>query len=175
MNTSEPKQPHEEILIQRIPMRKIDIPPSQRKLGNLTGLVASIQRVRLRQPILVIRRGSRYQIIDGWRRYCAYKRLGWSAIPAIVLSVDDQVAELIAIDVHLMREELTPSERGDLRQQRKEIVKTIERQHENRNTPRQAQRTEQHKEGHSPTANTPSSIGSTPRPIWQLIGRFFGI
>lgn len=175
MNVIEIKQQHPETLIEHIPMRKIDIPPSQRKLRNLTGLVASIQRLRLRQPILVVRRGSRYRVIDGRRRYHACKRFGWSAIPAIVLSIDDQVEELIAIDVHLMREELTPSERDHLRQQRKESVTTIQRQHKNRNSPGQAQRKEEQKEGSSPVANIPSRIESTPRTLLQLIGRLFGI
>jgi len=175
MNVIEIKQQQPETLIEHIPMRKIDIPPRQRKLGNLTGLVASIQRLRLQQPILVVRRGSRYQIIDGRRRYHACKRLGLSAIPAIVLAVDDQVAELIAIDVHLMREELTPSERDELRRLRGEIVTTTQRQHKKRNTPQQAQRTEQHNESSSPAANTPSRMESTPRTILRLIGRLFGI
>jgi ParB-like chromosome segregation protein Spo0J len=114
-------------------------------------------------------------VIDGRHRYHACKRLGWSTIPAIVLSVDDQVAELIAIDVHLMREELTPSERDHLRQQRKESVTTIQRQHKNRNSPGQAQRKEEQNEGSSPVANIPSRIESTPRTLLQLIGRLFGI
>jgi hypothetical protein len=175
MNVIGIKPRYTETLIQHIPMRKIDVPPSQRKLGNLTALVSSVQRVGLLQPIVVTRRGSRYRVIDGRDRYHACERLGWSQIPAIVLSVDDQLAKLIAIDVHLMREELTPSERDDLRQQRKEIVKTIERQHENRNSPRQAQRTEEQKEGSSAVANTPSRMQRTPRTILRLIGRLFGL
>jgi hypothetical protein len=60
MNVIEIKQQHTEILVRQIPMAKIDIPPSQRKLGNLTGLVASIQRLGVLQPPLVIPKGPRY-------------------------------------------------------------------------------------------------------------------
>ena len=64
-----------EIRIQHISMEKIDVPPSQRGLRNLTALVASIQRLRLLQPILVVPMGPRYRVLDGQRRYHACKRL----------------------------------------------------------------------------------------------------
>jgi ParB family chromosome partitioning protein len=81
VNSIERKQHHSKILIQELPISQIDIPTGQRTFGNLTGLVASIQRVGLTYPILVTLSGSHYRLIDGWRRYHACKRLGLWAIP----------------------------------------------------------------------------------------------
>jgi ParB-like chromosome segregation protein Spo0J len=52
-----------EMRIQYIPMGKIDIPSGQKKFGNPTARVASIQRVGLVQPIVVNPRGSRYRVL----------------------------------------------------------------------------------------------------------------
>jgi hypothetical protein len=80
---------------------------------------------------------------------------------AIILSVDDQLADLIAIDANLMREELTPSERGEQRRRRREISAAIYRQNQRRKGPGQAQRREKQKEGSAPTADTPSKMERT--------------
>ena len=93
--------------IQDLPISQIEIPRGQRPLRNLTGLVASIRRKGLIYPIVVTRSGSHYRLGDGGLRINAYIWLGWFVIPAIVLSVDDQRAELITIDANLMRQELT--------------------------------------------------------------------
>jgi ParB-like chromosome segregation protein Spo0J len=151
MNIIAMKQQHAETLIQQISMEKIDVPPGQGKVGNFTPFVFSIQKLSLLQPIVVTRKGSRDPLLDGRRRYYACTRLGWPAIPAIILPVDDQLAELIKIDMHLIREEMTPRERDALRRRRREIC---------RKTP--------------PAVDSPS-IERTSRAISQLIGRLFGI
>jgi ParB/RepB/Spo0J family partition protein len=161
-----------EILIQHIPLRKIDAPTSERAQRNLTEIIASVQRVGVQQPIKVICRGRRYQIIDGGRRYYACQRLGWSEIPAIIVEVDDLHAELIAIDLNLMREEFTPSERRAARQRRRELSRTI---YKHRNGPRQGRRKDEPQACSAPAVDSPSSMQSTPRTIVQLIRRLMGI
>src|SRR5262245_21659453 len=105
--------------IQDLPIDQIEILPGQQKFGNPTARVASIQRLGLVQPIVVTPRDSRYWVLVDPELYHACYLLGWTTIPAIVLSVDDQHAELIAIDAKLIREELSPSERDELRQRRR--------------------------------------------------------
>jgi ParB-like chromosome segregation protein Spo0J len=132
-------------------------------------------KTRSFQPIVVTPIGSRYRVLAGKRRYHACQALGWSTIPVIILSVNDQLAELIAIDTNLTRERLAPSERDELRRRRREISAMISKQRKNRNSPRQAQRHENRKANRSPAGNTASRIESTPRTILQLIGRLSGI
>ena len=150
-----------EMRIQYIPMGKIDIPSGQRKSGNPTARVASLQRVGLLQPILVTPRGSRYLVIDGRDRYYAYASLGWATIPAIILWVDDQHAELIAIDANLMREQQTPSERDELRRRRRELCGTIYRQNKHQNGLGAAHRKEREKEDSASAADNPSKMERT--------------
>jgi hypothetical protein len=85
----------------------------------------------------------------------------WTTIPAIVLSVDDQHAELIAIDAKLIREELTPSERDELRRRRREISAMIYRQNQRRKDGGQAQGREKQQEGSVPAADTPPKMERT--------------
>jgi ParB-like chromosome segregation protein Spo0J len=163
------------IWIQQIRTEDLTALTGGRKLRNLTALIASIQRLGLLQPIVVAPIGSRYRVLAGQRRYHACQALGWSTIPAIILSVNDQLAELIAIDTNLTHEPLTPSEQGELRRRRRELCAMISKQRKNRNSPGQAQRTKSSKEGGSPAANPPSTMKSAPRTILQVIGRIFGI
>jgi ParB/RepB/Spo0J family partition protein len=163
------------ICIQQIRTEDITALTGRRELRNLTALIASIQRLGLLQPIVVAPIGSRYRVLAGQRRYHACQALGWSTIPAIILSVNDQLAELIAIDTNLTREPLTPSEQGELRRRRREISAMISKQHKNRNSPAQAQRNENRKASGSPAGKTPSRMEGTPRTILQLISRLFGI
>jgi ParB/Sulfiredoxin domain len=163
------------ICIKQIRTEDITALTGRRELRILTALIASIQRLGLLQPIVVAPIGSRYRVLAGQRRYHACQALGWSMIPAIILSVNDQLAELIAIDTNLTREPLSPSEQGELRRRRREISVMISKQRKNRNSPGQAQETQQNKEGGSPAANPPSTMESAPRTTLQLIGRIFGI
>jgi ParB-like chromosome segregation protein Spo0J len=161
MKVDRSKDHQKEILIQHIPVGKIDIPSGQQKSGNPTARLASIQRVGLLQPILVTPRGSRYLVIDGRDRYYACASLGWATIPAIILWVDGQHAELIAIDANLMREERTPSERRELRRRRWELCGTIYRQHKHRNGLGAAHRKEREKEDSASAADIPSKMERT--------------
>jgi hypothetical protein len=139
--------------IQYIPMGKIDIPTGQQKFGNPTACVASIQRLGLLGPIIVTPRGSRYRVLVGLDIWHACALLGWTTIPAVVRVVDDQHAELIAIDAILLRERLTPWKQGELRRRRREICRVIYRQSKDR------------REGSAPAADGPSNTARTSRTV----------
>jgi ParB family transcriptional regulator, chromosome partitioning protein len=114
-----------EMRIEQIHIGEIDIPAAQRALGDLDGLVSSIQELGLLHPPWVIRVGSRYWVIVGRLRTMAGKRLGWSEIPAFIFERDDLHAELATIDENLIRQELTMLERADQQLRRKEIHETL--------------------------------------------------
>ena len=62
------------------------------------------------QPILVRRRGDRYQIIAGERRHRAAQALGLATVPVVVREVpDDRLLELALVE-NIQRAELTPLE-----------------------------------------------------------------
>ena len=78
--------------------------------GPLAELVASLRETGMVQPILVRRRGDRYQIIAGERRHRAAQALGLHTVPVVVRDVpDDRLLELALVE-NIQRAELTPLE-----------------------------------------------------------------
>lgn len=77
---------------------------------KLRELAASIKTNGIVQPVVVRRRGLRYQLIAGERRWRAAQLAGLSKIPAIIRDVaDSQLLELSLIE-NIQREDLNPIE-----------------------------------------------------------------
>jgi ParB family transcriptional regulator, chromosome partitioning protein len=85
-------------------------PRSALEENALSELAASIRESGMVQPILVRRRGGRYQIIAGERRWRAAQRLGLATVPVSIREVaDDQLLELALVE-NIQRQELSPME-----------------------------------------------------------------
>lgn len=76
----------------------------------LEELAESIRQVGVLQPILVVRRESRYMIVSGERRYRAARKAGLKTIPAVEMSLTDEKIDEIAIIENIQREDLSPLE-----------------------------------------------------------------
>ena len=97
-----------------VPTRSLEPNPYQPRSvfapGPLAELVASLRETGMVQPILVRRRGDRYQIIAGERRHRAAQALGLPTVPVVVRDVpDDRLLELALIE-NIQRAELSPLE-----------------------------------------------------------------
>jgi len=78
--------------------------------GKLEELAQSIRSNGIVQPVLVRRRGARYQLIAGERRWRAAQRAGLQRIPAVVREIpDDKLLELALIE-NIQRQELNAIE-----------------------------------------------------------------
>ena len=78
--------------------------------AKLDELAQSITANGVVQPLLVRRKGARYELIAGERRWRAAQRAGLSRIPAVIRNVtDDKVLELALIE-NIQREDLNPIE-----------------------------------------------------------------
>jgi len=77
---------------------------------RLAELTASIRESGVVQPILVRRRGERFQIIAGERRWRAAQAAGLAAVPVHVRDVPDAQLLELAIVENVQRQELTPLE-----------------------------------------------------------------
>ena len=78
--------------------------------SRMEELAQSIRSNGIVQPILVRRRGARYQLIAGERRWRAAQRAGLQRIPAVVREVpDDKLLELALIE-NIQRQELNAIE-----------------------------------------------------------------
>ncbi len=77
---------------------------------RLNELAQSIRSNGIVQPLLVRRRGARYQLIAGERRWRAAQRAGLQRVPAVVRDIpDDKLLELALIE-NIQRQELNAIE-----------------------------------------------------------------
>ncbi|HKO99082.1 MAG TPA: ParB/RepB/Spo0J family partition protein [Pyrinomonadaceae bacterium] len=78
--------------------------------AKLNELAASITANGVVQPLLVRRRGERFELIAGERRWRAAQIAGLTKVPAVIRNVsDDKVLELALIE-NIQREDLNPIE-----------------------------------------------------------------
>jgi ParB family chromosome partitioning protein len=123
-----------------VPVDQIDPNPLQPRTrirpDKLEELIASIRESGMVQPILVRRRGPRFEIVAGERRFRAAQALGMGTVPVTVREVpDDRLLELALVE-NLQREELTPLEEAqalyrlqdEFRLTQEEIAKRIGRE-----------------------------------------------
>jgi len=98
-----------------LPIDQIDPNPNQPRqvMGDLSELMASIAEKGIIEPIIVRRRGQRFQIIAGERRYQAAVQVGLTEVPVVIRDVDDvEVIELALIE-NLQRKDLTAFEEAE--------------------------------------------------------------
>ena len=83
----------------------------RRELGDIAGLTASLQKHGQLSPIIINRS---YELIAGFRRLQAAKRLGWQSIEAVMIDRASERQKLeIEIEENIQRLELSPEEIAD--------------------------------------------------------------
>ena len=91
-------------------VRNSDQPRKSFDETQLSELSDSIKQNGVLQPILVRKKGDKYEIVAGERRYQASKLAGLKEIPAIVREIDDAEVFQLALIENLQRSDLTPIE-----------------------------------------------------------------
>ena len=109
-----------------VPINSIDPNPLQPRNYfdevKLAELAQSITENGLVQPLVVRKKGPRYELIAGERRWRAAQSVGLSEVPITVLDVpDDKLLELALIE-NIQREELNPIEEAQAYQK---LIETI--------------------------------------------------
>lgn len=90
--------------------RNTDQPRKNFEPAALQELANSIKQHGVIQPIIVVKKGLRYMIIAGERRFRAAKMVGLKTIPAIVREYTNQEIKEIALLENIQREDLNPIE-----------------------------------------------------------------
>jgi len=113
-----------------VPIDRIEIVPDRDHRGenvDLDDLVQSMRAIGLLHPLLVLppTDGGTYELLAGYRRLRAARKLGWTQVPVEVLDVDVLKAELVTIDENLARKNLPPSEEGRQHKRAKEIYERL--------------------------------------------------
>jgi len=100
--------------VKELDLDSIDPNPNQPRESfdddALRELAESIKHNGILQPIVVRRRGGRYELILGERRLRAAKMAGLSSVPALIRDVDDSTSLKFALLENLQRENLNPIE-----------------------------------------------------------------
>ena len=94
-----------------LPVDRIDASPFQPRRtmdqAELEELAASVRQVGVLQPVVVRRRGDRYELVMGERRWRAAQAAGLREIPALVRALSDSEAALAALSENLQRSDLS--------------------------------------------------------------------
>ena len=97
-----------------LPLEKICRNPNQPRKefdqDALSELADSIKQNGVLQPILVRKKGAKYEIVAGERRYQASKLAGKKDIPVVIREIDDKEMFQIALIENLQRSDLSPIE-----------------------------------------------------------------
>lgn len=103
--------------VPRIPVDRVVASPFQPRQAfaeeGMADLVRSIKARGVIQPVLVRRKGDKYELMAGERRWRAAKEAQLSEIPAIVREATDQEALEMALIENLFREDLNPMEQAE--------------------------------------------------------------
>jgi ParB family chromosome partitioning protein len=78
--------------------------------GKLDELAKSIRANGVVQPLLLRRKGGRFELIAGERRWRAAQRAGLTRVPAVLRDVSDEKVLEIALIENIQREDLNPIE-----------------------------------------------------------------
>ena len=107
----------EEEAVNFIKLSQIVVNPYQpRKVfdeESIQELAASIKEHGILQPIIVRKKGKKYELVVGERRFRATQLASLDDIPAIIKSFSDQQMMELSILENLQREDLTPIEEAE--------------------------------------------------------------
>ncbi len=110
--TAPPVDEHERV--QRVPLDRVQPCPFQPRkdftLESLQELADSIKAQGIIQPLIVRKKGDRFELIAGERRWRAAQLAGLKEVPIILREADDREVLELALIENLQRENLNPIE-----------------------------------------------------------------
>lgn len=110
----ETPQTHADRSVLEVPVDDIAPNPAQPRSSfdaeKLLELANSIRASGVIQPLLVRRRGSRFELVAGERRWRAAKMAGLRTVPVLVEEVSDERLIEVALIENIQREDLNPIE-----------------------------------------------------------------
>ncbi len=106
---SEEPRPYTEIDINQIDANS-NQPRKRFDEDELKELTESIRQYGVIEPIILSKRGRRYEIIAGERRWRAAKKAGLAKIPAVVKELSDREIMEVSLIENIQRQDLNPIE-----------------------------------------------------------------
>lgn len=100
----------------QVPVGKLEVSPFQPRRvmepAELAELSESIRSSGILQPILARRRGDRFEIVAGERRWRAAQLAGLAEVPVLVRTLSDQDAAVASLVENVQREDLNAMEKA---------------------------------------------------------------
>lgn len=101
-------------------------------MADISELAANMREFGQQQPIVVQKKGDKFEILIGQRRFLAARELGWATLEAkIVSGLDEVQATIISLSENVVRRDLAPRDKADacafLRQQLGSVRAVAER------------------------------------------------
>lgn len=103
----------EEPRLVNVEVAQVELDPSQprKDLGDLEGLIASVQQHGILQPLIVCAvEDQKFRLIAGERRFSAAKAVGLPSVPAIIRTMDQHQRIEVQLVENLHRKDLNPLE-----------------------------------------------------------------
>ena len=102
--------------LKNIPIDNVTEPVDQVRtvivFEGLQQLAESIKAKGIIQPLVVLRKGDKYEVTDGHRRYLAAKIAGLQTLPCIVRGYNLEEADIIKLHANAFRENVNPVDEG---------------------------------------------------------------
>ena len=104
----------------RIPLDRLEVSESNVRHRGITAdldeLAHSMETFGLQQPIVVVPKGDRFEVLIGQRRYLAAKQLGWETIAARIETeeLSEVDAKVRSFSENIQRRELAPRDKADV-------------------------------------------------------------
>ena len=80
---------------------------------SVAELVASIRQWGVIEPLVVRRKGERFEVIAGHRRLVSAGIADLAQVPCYIINVSDEEAEFVKIHENLYRQEISPSDQAE--------------------------------------------------------------
>ena len=96
----------------------------RKDIGNLDVLQASIEKVGLINPVMI---DEDYNLIAGYRRLSACKKLGWKEIEVTVVHLNGDLIKMLDVEIaeNFFRKDFTPEEILATERRRQEILEQL--------------------------------------------------
>ncbi len=96
----------------------------RKDIGNLDVLQSSIEKVGLINPLMIDEDNN---LIAGYRRLCACKKLGWKEIDVTVVQLNGDLIKMLDVEIaeNFFRKDFTPEEILATERRRQEILEQL--------------------------------------------------
>ena len=110
-----PSRTVDDVGVELVDLNQFDLSPTnpRKDAGNISELADSLRSGPLLHAVTARRKGKRFELVCGWRRWLAAREAGLTAIPTKVLELTDEEAEDLQLVENVGRKDIHPMEEAE--------------------------------------------------------------